>query len=152
MFWDTEEKRVYKSFPPVSYDQVQTVKFYTNQLVREQNAIKYPGGRTEIPDIVAGHFLYPNNGKRPLSLGGGVRTIIFQGYDRPVEFYSPDYSSGALPGSADLRRTLYWNPNVKTDKNGKASVSFYNNSTCKHIHISAEGITKEGEPVVYENK
>lgn len=69
----------------------------------------------------------------------------FYGYAPPVQFYSPDYSS-ILPDKPDYRRTLYWNPNVKTDENGNASIQFYNNSTCKKMIISAEGITKDGQP------
>ena len=81
----------------------------------------------------------PNNGIRPTKLVG---------YSVADEFYHSDYSKTALVGDWDYRRTLYWNPNVKTDKNGKASVSFYNNSTCKQITISAEGLTDSGVPMV----
>ena len=69
----------------------------------------------------------------------------FYGYAPSVEFYSPDYNS-KLPDKPDHRRTLYWNPNIKTDENGNASIQFYNNSTCKKMIISAEGITKDGQP------
>ena len=79
----------------------------------------------------------------------------FYGYAPSVEFYSPDYNS-KLPDKPDHRRTLYWNPNItvvytkdnigETDENGNASIQFYNNSTCKKMIISAEGITKDGQP------
>ena len=69
----------------------------------------------------------------------------FYGYAPPVQFYSPDYSM-QLPDKPDHRRTLYWNPDIKTDKNGNASIQFYNNATCKKMIISAEGITKDGQP------
>jgi len=39
---------------------------------------------------------------------------------------------------------LYWNPAVKTDKEGKALIQFYNNSSCKSFSISAETITPQG--------
>lgn len=74
----------------------------------------------------------------------GIRMTTLQGYSNVREFYSPDYSHGVLPDEKDYRRTLYWNPDVNTDENGKATVSFYNNSCCRKIDISAEGITKEG--------
>ena len=61
-------------------------------------------------------------------------------------FEMPDYS--VLPKTDDFRRTLYWNPDVETDKNGEASVEFYNNNTCQRFVISAEGISDMGEPVV----
>ncbi len=81
-------------------------------------------------------------GKVPAKPRRGVRKTWIDGYSTPVEFYSPDYS--LLPKDEDYRRTLYWNPNVKTDGDGKATVEFYNNSSCKNIDISAETLTKEG--------
>ena len=81
-------------------------------------------------------------GKVPAKPRRGVRKTWIQGYSTPIEFYSPDYS--LLPKDEDYRRTLYWNPNVKTDKDGKASVEFYNNSSCRNIDISAETLTKSG--------
>ena len=76
----------------------------------------------------------------------GQRTTIFKGYDMPKTFEMPDYS--VLPKEPDHRRTIYWNPNVKTDKNGKAKVEFYNNSSCKQVVISAEGITTDGKVIM----
>ena len=74
------------------------------------------------------------------------RAIIFQGLTRmEKEFYSPDYSKTPLPTQGDYRRTLYWNPNVKTDSNGEASVEFYNNSSCTKYIIDAQTVTKNGE-------
>ena len=81
-------------------------------------------------------------GKVPAKPRRGVRKTWIDGYSTPIEFYSPDYS--LLPKDEDYRRTLYWNPNVKTDKDGKATVEFYNNSSCRNIDISAETLTKDG--------
>ncbi|NPD93265.1 hypothetical protein, partial [Xylanibacter muris] len=77
----------------------------------------------------------------------GLRQTFFSGYTKPETFEMPDYSQ--IPPMPDHRRTLYWNPNVKTDSKGKAKISFYNNSTCTSIAVSAEGITENGKPVVY---
>lgn len=80
----------------------------------------------------------------------GMRNLKMEGYSLQKEFYSPDYS--ILPREADYRRTLYWNPNVTTDNEGKARVQFYNNSTCKKINISAETITADGITGVYKEE
>ena len=77
----------------------------------------------------------------------GIRRTTFEGYAPTVEFYSPDYS--VMAPMPDYRRTLYWNPNVKTDSKGEAKIEFYNNSTCRQLVISAEGITKDGRAMVY---
>ena len=50
--------------------------------------------------------------------------------------------SNTVPGDVDFRRTLYWNPDVKTDSKGEASINFYNNSTCRQMTISAEGMSQ----------
>ena len=55
-----------------------------------------------------------------------------------------------MPKEADHRRTLYWNPAVKADGRGEATVELYNNSSCKVLTISAEGITVDGRAVVYK--
>lgn len=39
------------------------------------------------------------------------------------EFYQVNHSN-SVPGDIDFRRTLYWNPDVRTDNNGKVNVSF----------------------------
>jgi hypothetical protein len=78
------------------------------------------------------------------------REYTLQGFNRPAEFYNPDYSKAALPKVKDYRRTLYWNPDVTTDKNGQATISFYNNSVCKELDVSAEGISRQGEFLIKE--
>ena len=76
----------------------------------------------------------------------GQRRTNYAAYDMPQTFDMPDYS--VLPKESDFRRTLYWNPNVKTDKDGKAKIEFYNNSSCKQVVISAEGITADGRAII----
>ncbi|MCM1313462.1 MAG: hypothetical protein NC206_08630 [Bacteroides sp.] len=78
----------------------------------------------------------------------GTRRTHFQGFDEPSTFQMEDYS--VLPAPDDFRRTIYWNPDVRTDKDGKATVEFYNNSTCTQMYISAEGMTKDGQFVTNE--
>ena len=78
----------------------------------------------------------------------GLRRTYFQGYNVPSTFEMNDYS--LLPPMEDFRRTLYWNPDVTTDKDGKAVIEFYNNSTCREIQVSAEGITTDGRCIFNE--
>ena len=78
------------------------------------------------------------------------RITTVDGYSRPYSFYSPEYPNGPILGDVDYRRTLYWNPNVITDEEGKAQVEFYNNSITKHFNIEAAGITSAGVPYVLD--
>ncbi len=74
----------------------------------------------------------------------GIRQTSFLGYAYTKEFFQPNYEKALLPDEKDYRRTLYWNPDVKTDANGKATISFFNNGSCKAMNVSAETVTERG--------
>ena len=74
----------------------------------------------------------------------GHRQTTFRGYTTGAEFYAPEYPNGPIKGDVDYRRTLYWNPALRTNAEGQAEVLFYNNGYSKQFHISAEGITTQG--------
>lgn len=76
----------------------------------------------------------------------GERNTVVQGFTKPIEFYSPDYETLVLPDEKDYRRTLYWNPNLSTDADGKAKATFYNNGQCTIMEIDAQTITPSGAP------
>ena len=85
--------------------------------------------------------LYPAGVPQPDFYG---YRINFQGLSDPDEFYRVDYSLDPLPELGDYRRTLYWNPSLTTDSEGRAKVEFYNNGFTQRISISAEGVTPNG--------
>lgn len=73
------------------------------------------------------------------------RHIFIHGFNEPAEFYQPDYSHRAVGDSvADYRRTLYWNPNARSDDEGRFTATFYNNAKETRIRISAAGVTPDG--------
>jgi uncharacterized protein YfaS (alpha-2-macroglobulin family) len=45
----------------------------------------------------------------------------------------------------DKRRTLYWNPSVQADENGKAVIECYNNQYSTPVIIQAETMSKDGQ-------
>lgn len=75
----------------------------------------------------------------------GLRRTYFQGYNEPSTFEMEDYS--LLPPMDDFRRTIYWQPSLHADADGRATVSFYNNSSARQLLLSIEGLTPEGVPV-----
>ena len=80
---------------------------------------------------------------RPKERLKGVRYAHYHGYS-PVEvFETEDYSD--IAPVADYRRTLFWEPNIWTDENGRAQVEFWNNSSCTNMLFSVEGISGEGK-------
>lgn len=76
----------------------------------------------------------------------GIRHTYIQGYNEPLEFYSPAYPDGAPLYTEDSRRTLYWNPNVKTNEKGEAVViRCYNSDNSAPLIINVETLYK-GSP------
>ena len=78
----------------------------------------------------------------------GLRKTHFQGFTPRETFQMEDYS--ILPPMEDFRRTLFWAPNVKTDDKGHATIEFWNNSSCREMFISAEGVSADGKLLVGE--
>lgn len=77
-----------------------------------------------------------------------IENITPLGYQKPIEFYSPQYdvSPGSQSMGYDLRNTVYWNPCVKTGKNGKSNIEFYTtDASHTHYTVSIEGVTPAGE-------
>jgi hypothetical protein len=67
-------------------------------------------------------------------------------------FISPDHSSleaeaGRIP---DYRNTLYWNPAVGTDRDGKARVEFWASDFVSEYEIKIQGITDDGRPISFK--
>jgi hypothetical protein len=116
------------------------VVVYTDYSPRNDQKGKYKG--SDLPSVTIDLRLLKDGEERSYQKN---RRWKLKGFSVPDEFYSPDYSGQALP-QADYRRTLYWNPNVKLDANGQATISLYNNSSSSLLQISAEGWTAEGVP------
>jgi hypothetical protein len=73
------------------------------------------------------------------------RHIYLHGMSEPAEFYQPDYSRRPVDEKpADYRRTLYWNPNARTDEDGRFITTFFNNGKDTRIKISAAGVSPDG--------
>ena len=71
------------------------------------------------------------------------------GYQTPAEFYAPAYATEKARRSMvpDYRTTLYWNPTVKLDDTGQATVEFYTSDAPVDYDITIEGITQTGKIV-----
>lgn len=75
----------------------------------------------------------------------GTRQTIIQGYNRPLEYYSPAYPNKELyMDKMDKRRTIYWNPSVQIDSSGKAIIECYNNQYSTPLIIQAEILGNDG--------
>jgi len=75
----------------------------------------------------------------------GVLPINVPGYYKAREFYSPKYETPlAMQNQPDLRTTIYWSPDIKTDASGNASFDYYNADGAGNYKVTIEGIDKDG--------
>ena len=75
------------------------------------------------------------------------RFMLLSGYSVCEDFYQPDYSKQKPEKPTDYRRTLYWNPNLQLDNEGKAKVSFFTGSRPTQLILSVEGLSGSGQPL-----
>jgi hypothetical protein len=78
--------------------------------------------------------------------------LSYRVIDPVNSFISPDYSSAELKKSRipDFRNTLYWNPSVKPDQDGKKRVEFWSSDNKEDYLINIQGITQEGRPFSFQ--
>ena len=118
---------------------LRSVKLITDYAPRMEGSRRYMGSNQPTVDV---GFEPLTSGVRPTYRD---RHYILHGYDVSEEFYSPCYRQRPLPTLKDYRRTLYWNPNLELDENGRADVTLWNNNSSTSITVSAEGITPTGK-------
>ena len=116
------------------------VVVYTDYSPRNDQKGKYQG--SDLPSVTIDLHLLDDGLER---LYRKNRFWRMKGISIPDEFYSPDYSKQPLP-KEDYRRTLYWNPKVKLDENGRASIKLFNNSSSSILQVSVEGWASDGTP------
>jgi len=86
------------------------------------------GGHGPVIDNTPGMYLY-----KPLPLSW------------PKQFYKPKYTvKDTANHISDLRSTLDWEPNVKTDANGEASIWFYTADKASTYTVTIEGMDMNG--------
>jgi hypothetical protein len=66
-------------------------------------------------------------------------------YAVPKAFYSPKYKLNPIIDMTDIRSTIFWAPDVATNQNGKAKVSFYTADNPGSYTITIEGCDMDGK-------
>ena len=94
------------------------------------------------PSVEVSLHKYPNNERRVTYRD---RRYILPGFAYQEDFYHPDYHRNPpQEGHKDYRRTLYWNPDIKLDNEGKARIRFFTGTRPAQITIEANGIASDG--------
>jgi hypothetical protein len=70
------------------------------------------------------------------------------GYYQARTFYTPGYDVKKPEyEKPDLRTTIHWEPDVLTDEEGNATISFFNADSKTIIKVDVEGIAEPGIPL-----
>ena len=124
------------SIPPDQVDRI--------EILKGASASRYGvfGGNGVIEVYTKKGTILPDN-----TISKNLSFVEVPGFYAHRTFYSPDYEvvdDDEL--NPDKRVTLYWNPSVKTDKTGKAHLTFYNSDIARDLQVDLQGISKYGVP------
>ena len=119
---------------------LQDIRIYSDYEPRNEDSTMV---RSEfLADVTVEMVPIPDDGRQVVYRD---RHIYLHGMNAPADFYHPDYSRRPVDEKpADYRRTLYWNPNARSDDEGRFTATFYNNGKETRIKMSAAGVTTDG--------
>lgn len=132
-------------FDKLRLDRLNRVKVYTDYEPRVDDGMVF---HVNSPSVTMCFETFPDNGRQ---YSYRDRRYVMQGFARPDEFYSPDYSQRKPAGAEDYRRTLYWNPNVVIAPGKPFSTTLYNNGRETRVKVSLAGITADGRVLLGES-
>lgn len=80
------------------------------------------------------------------TLPDNATRLSYRVIDPVNSFVSPDYSSELMKKSRipDFRNTIYWNPSVKLNNNGKVRIEFWTSDYSSDFEVNIQGFTQEG--------
>ena len=120
---------------------IDKIYIYTDYSPRREGDVRFE--QSNQPSVDVRLVRYPDWSRRVTYLN---RRYVLPGFALQEDFYHPDYRRNPpMEGQKDYRRTLYWNPDLQLDAEGKATISFFNNGQTTSITVEAEGMTNRGE-------
>lgn len=120
---------------------IDRINIYTDYSPRREGDIRFE--QANQPSVEVMLIQYPDWSRRVTYLN---RRYVLPGFAYQEDFYNPDYHRNPpRDGQKDYRRTLYWNPDLKLDDEGHATITFFNNSQKTSINIEAEGQASDGQ-------
>lgn len=129
---------VQKQYSRLEY--IDKVYIYSDYSPRMEGSKRY--SQDDQPSVEVSLHKYPNNERRVTYRD---RRYILPGFAYQEDFYHPDYHRNPpQEGHKDYRRTLYWNPDIKLDNEGKARIRFFTGTRPVQIIIEANGIASDG--------
>jgi hypothetical protein len=126
-------------------DDVNTNDIYSIEVLRSGEYLTIYGSNTPGGAIVITTKMGGEKGTVNIKEASSLGLISFPyiGFYKSKAFYSPKYEHKA-DNQTDMRTTVYWNPNIITDKDGNASFEYFNNDTKGTYRVVIEGIDDNG--------
>ncbi|MBK9509831.1 MAG: hypothetical protein IPO04_10330 [Cytophagaceae bacterium] len=78
------------------------------------------------------------------------KTAKWMGLGFGKNIWMPNYTKKPVPVKPDRRVTLYWNPELKTNAEGKAHIEFFNSDLSRSYYVTVSGTDSNGKIVHYE--
>jgi hypothetical protein len=123
-----------RTFPAEAFDKIELVRMGI-----------FAGVNTERGIL----FFYTKRGEKFINMPTdklGMKSAKIVGYAPIRMFYSPKYETTKQPTILDdYRNTLYWNPIVRTDSTGVATILYNNSDEMGNMKIIVEGVTADGK-------
>ena len=147
-----------KSIPSLFIDNqrvdIQTFIDYPIELVESINIFKGTAAFTILGASKNGAIVvFTRKDQMPQKPPIGINIIKYRGFYLAKNFYSPRYNNDEVDSfTPDYRTTLYWNPNINSDSDGKAKLTFYTSDITSTYKIQLEGISKDGTPLVHTSE
>jgi len=127
---------------PGNIDDVSTDRVSSIYVIKPPNSYVY--GKDGLNGVLIINTKLPSAAAEDMS-SIGILPITPIGFYKAREFYSPKYDSPTLPAKQhDLRSTIYWKPEIVTDKDGNASFEYYNADGTGTYRVVIEGIDDKG--------
>lgn len=104
--------------------------------------------------VIAIYTRRPGDRKIPIDEDAeGILNIQHPGYYQAREFYVPNYDEPDPRHSRpDYRTTLYWNPSLRTDEQGRVDISCFTGDLQGRFQVLVQGMTPEGRPLVQRHE
>ena len=119
---------------------IDKIYLYTDYSPRREGDVRYELSNQPSLDVRLVRF--PGWERRMTYLN---RYYILKGFAFQEDFYHPDYQRNPpKEGQKDYRRTLYWNPDLQLDEEGRANITFFNNSQTTRLCVEANGQAADG--------
>ncbi len=102
--------------------------------------------------------IYTKNGSEKSNYSKNYKTkglinFIHPGYSQARKFYEPKYNiTNETSKKVDYRSTVYWNPTVKFNEDGKVRIYFYSADFETTYKVDLEGITSDGDIIKTESQ